>query len=57
MLFKNSVHTVRKTQHFSMIKTNQSILFEEIITIYYKCHNYTNLISERKKYGRKAVKK
>jgi hypothetical protein len=43
MLFKNSVRTAKKTQHFSITKTSWSILFKEIIAIY--SGNYTKPIN------------
>jgi hypothetical protein len=32
-IFKNSVHTAKKTQHFTMTKINWLTLFKEIITV------------------------
>jgi hypothetical protein len=37
-LFKNAVHTSKKTPHFTMTKINWLLLFREIITVYYVNH-------------------
>jgi hypothetical protein len=34
MIFKNSVRTAKKTQHFTIIKMNWLTLFKEIIAVY-----------------------
>jgi uracil DNA glycosylase len=34
MLFKNSVHTAKKTQHFSITNISWFMLFKEIITVF-----------------------
>jgi hypothetical protein len=34
MLFKNSVHTSKRTPHFTITKINWLMLFKEIITVY-----------------------
>jgi hypothetical protein len=38
-MFKNLVHTAKKTQHFAFRKKNSLLLFREIIDVY--CDNYT----------------
>jgi hypothetical protein len=42
MLFKNSVRTSKRTQHFTITKINLLVLFKEIIAV--SSDNYTNLI-------------
>jgi hypothetical protein len=34
MIFKNSVRTAKKTQHFTITKINSLMLFREIIAVY-----------------------
>jgi hypothetical protein len=36
--FKNSVHTAKKTQHFTVAKINRLTLFKEIIAVYGENH-------------------
>jgi hypothetical protein len=43
MLFKNSVRTAKKTQHFTITKINWLTLFKEIIAVY--CENRTKHIN------------
>jgi uracil DNA glycosylase len=38
IIYKNSVLTSKKTQHFSIIKINWLMLLKEIITVYSKNH-------------------
>jgi hypothetical protein len=38
MLFKNSVHTSKRTPHFSITKINWLMLFKEIIAVYIENH-------------------
>jgi hypothetical protein len=43
IIFKNSVHTAKKTQHVSITKINWLMLFKEIIPVY--SENHTNPIN------------
>jgi hypothetical protein len=38
MLFKKSVHTSKRTPHFTITKTNWLMLFKEIIAVYSENH-------------------
>jgi hypothetical protein len=38
MLFKNSVHTSKRTPHFTITKINWLTLFKEIIPVYAENH-------------------
>jgi hypothetical protein len=38
-IYKNSVRTAKKTQHFTVRKINRLTLFKEIIAVY--CENHT----------------
>jgi hypothetical protein len=38
MLFKNSVHTSKRTSHFTITKTKWLRLFKEIIAVYAENH-------------------
>jgi hypothetical protein len=38
MIFKNSVRTAKKTQHFTITKINWLTLFKEIIAVYSENH-------------------
>jgi hypothetical protein len=38
IIFKNSVHTAKKIQHFTIIKINWLMLFKEIIPVYTENH-------------------
>jgi hypothetical protein len=38
MIFKNSVRTTKKTQHFTITKINWLTLFREIIAVYSENH-------------------
>jgi hypothetical protein len=38
IVFKNSVRTAKKTQHFTITKINWLTLFKEIITVYFEKH-------------------
>jgi hypothetical protein len=38
IIFKNSVRTAKKTQHFTITKINRLTLFKEIIAVY--CENH-----------------
>jgi hypothetical protein len=40
IIFKNSVRTAKKTQHFTITKINWLTLFKEIIAVY--SENHTN---------------
>jgi hypothetical protein len=45
MLFKNSVRTSKRTQHFTITEINWLMLFKEMMNIYrekHKEHIYTN---------------
>jgi hypothetical protein len=37
-IFKNSVRTAKKTQHFTIAKINWLMLFKEIIAVYSENH-------------------
>jgi hypothetical protein len=39
MLFKNSVRTSKRTQHFTITKINWLMLFKKIIALYSEKHN------------------
>jgi hypothetical protein len=38
MIFRNSVRTAKKTQHFTITKINWLTLFKEIIAAYFENH-------------------
>jgi hypothetical protein len=38
MLFNNSVHTSKRTPHFTITKINWLMLFKEIIAVYIENH-------------------
>jgi hypothetical protein len=38
MLFKNSVHTSKRTPHFTSTKINWVMLFKEVIAVYSENH-------------------
>jgi hypothetical protein len=38
LIFKNSVRTAKKTQHFTITKVNWLTLFKEIIAVYSENH-------------------
>jgi hypothetical protein len=38
MLFKNAVHTAKKTQHFTITKTKWLMLFRKMIAVYSESH-------------------
>jgi hypothetical protein len=38
IIFKNSVRTTKKTQHFTITKINWLMLFKEIIAVYAENH-------------------
>jgi hypothetical protein len=43
IIFKNSVRTAKKTQHFTITKINWLTLFNKVISVYSECHtNLTN---------------
>jgi hypothetical protein len=44
MLFKNSVRTAKKTQHFAITKINWLTLFKEIIAVYTADHTTINTL-------------
>jgi hypothetical protein len=39
LVFKNSVRTAKKTQHFTITKINWLMLFKKIIVVYSENHN------------------
>jgi hypothetical protein len=39
IIFKNSVRTSKKTQHFTITKINYLMLFKEVISVYSEKHN------------------
>jgi hypothetical protein len=45
IIFKNSVRTAKKPQHFTITKNDLSMLFKEIIAVY--CENYTKHVSTK----------
>jgi hypothetical protein len=47
LIFKNSVRTANKTQHFSITKINWLMLFKEIIAVY--TENHTKLTDKKYK--------
>jgi hypothetical protein len=44
-IYKNSVRTAKKTQHFTVKKINRLMLFKEIIAVY--CENRTKQINTK----------
>jgi hypothetical protein len=45
IILKNSVRTAKKTQHFTITKISQFMLFKEIIAVYRE--NHTNPINAK----------
>jgi hypothetical protein len=54
MLFKNSVRTSKRTQHFTITKINWLMLFKEIISVYSENHKKptkSNSVGRAQSYG------
>jgi hypothetical protein len=47
IIFKNSVRTAKKTQHFTIIKISWLTLFKEIIAVYSENHTNTHKYKSR----------